>query len=428
VNAVLAVVAVALLVALAAIGVLAGEEDEEPEQAVAPSGLTLEQVTERVEEVARGVERVRDLEFDRLPRVTLVSPEAAARASVEELDRQVPPSKQRVAERLLAMLGLIPPGTRLRDVVGTALAEEVAGYYIPRTGTLALVRGAGLEGLVAEVTLAHELTHALEDQRFGIDSPGVSDLLGDRPSADAALVEGSATVAMVEYVVLTQAGGGDLPAGVRSRALEQMEGIALPASSGLPRYIREGLVFPYAAGGGFVDRLERRGGWAAVNRAFGEDAPVSTEQIIHPRKYDAGERPVRVRLSRYRSELPKGARVVERGDLGEFDTAQFLHDANGRERSEEAAAGWGGSTFELWRLPGGGDLLAMAWAWDTPRDAAEFAAAAQRSVERLDSAGAVHGGGERVAVVLAPEAALARRVARRIALSRAADGGAGPSP
>ena len=55
----------------------------------------------------------------------------------------MPRSRQRVAERLLAMLGLVPPGTRLRDVIGTALAEEVAGYYVPRTGTLALVRGAG---------------------------------------------------------------------------------------------------------------------------------------------------------------------------------------------------------------------------------------------------------------------------------------------
>ncbi len=413
-NAVLAAVAVALLVAFAAIGVLSGEEEEEPEQAGAPSGATLEQVTERVEEVARGVERVRELEFDRLPPVTLVSPEAAARASVEELDRRVPRSRQRVAERLLAMLGLVPPGTRLRDVVGTALAEEVAGYYVPRTGTLALVRGAGLSGFVAEVTLAHELTHALEDQHFAIDSPGVSDLLRDRPSADAALGEGTATVAMVEYVVLTQAGGRELPAGVRSDVLKQMEGIALPASSGLPRYVRESLVFPYAAGAGFVDRLEQRGGWAAVNRAFGDDAPVSTEQIMHPRKYEAGERPVQVRLARYRSELPQGARRVARGDLGEFDTAQFLHDANGRERSEEAAEGWGGSTFELWRLPGGGDVLVMGWAWDTPRDAAEFDAAVRRSVSGLGSAGAVNGGSKGVAVVLAPDASLARRVAHRL--------------
>ena len=415
-NGVLVAVVVALLAAFVAIGVLAGEEEqaEQAEQAERARTPPLQRVTGRLADVAEGVERVRGLEFDRLPRASLVSPEEAARESVRELDRQIPRSRQRVAERLLVMLGLVPPGTRLRDVVGTALAEEVAGYYDPRTGTMALVRGVGLDGFLAEVTLAHELTHALEDQRFGIEAAGVDDLLRDRASADAALREGSATVAMVEYVALTQAGGRELPAGVRSRALKEMEGIALPASSGLPRYVRESLVFPYAAGARFVDRLERRGGWAAVDRAFGAAAPVSTEQIMHPERYEAGERPVRVRLRGARAALPPGARVVARGDVGEFDTAQFLHDANGRSRSEEAAAGWGGSEFELWRLPDGGDVLVMAWAWDTPRDAAEFAAAAELSVDRLDGAGAVNGSNEGMtSVVLARSASLARSVARR---------------
>ena len=220
---------------------------------------------------------------------------------------------------------------------------------------------------------------------------------------------------MVEYVALTRAGGQELPPGLRSRAMEEMESIALPAASGLPRYVRESLVFPYAAGGSFVDRLERRGGWAAVDRAFERAAPVSTEQIVHPEKYQRGERPVPVRLSGARAALPPRARVVARGDIGEFDTAQFLHDANGRRRSEKAAAGWGGSAFELWRLPGGEELLAMVWAWDSPRDAREFAAAAELTVRRLGSAGAVNGRNEGVvAVVLAPSASLARRVALRI--------------
>jgi hypothetical protein len=276
------------------------------------------------------------------------------------------------------------------------------------------VRGVGLGGLLGEVTLAHELTHALEDQRFGIEPHGASGFLRDRAVADAALREGTATLAMVEYLAVTQ-GGGELPEAVRREVLEELGQLALPASSGLPRYVREGLVFPYAAGAGFVSRIESEGGWGAVDRAFEEDPPLSSEQIMHPRKYEVGERPVRVALGGYRAALPDGARVVARGDVGEFDTAQFLRDANGLRRSEEAAAGWGGSAFELWRLPGGGDVLAMAWAWDTPRDASEFAAAARSSVDRIGSSGAVNDGNEGVvAVVLAPQASLARRVARRI--------------
>jgi hypothetical protein len=413
-NAVLAAVVAALVVALGAIGVLAGEEEEAEPAAERSRGPSLEQVAARLDEVARGVERIRELEFGRLPPVRLVSPEQATQESLGELDHYVPPRRQRIEERLLVMLGLLPPDTQLRELLGKALTEELAGYYIPRTGEMALVRGAGLDGLFAEVALAHELTHALEDQRFGIEPHGASGFLRDRAVAEAALREGSATLAMLEYVALTQGGGQELPAGARRRLLEELDQLALPASTGLPRYVREGLLFSYAAGARFVDRLQSRDGWAAVDRAFEDAPPRSSEQIMHPEKYEEGERPVRVRLRGVRAALPEGARVVARGDLGEFDTAQFLRDANGRRRSEEAAAGWGGSTFELWRLPGGGDVLVMAWAWDSARDAREFAAAVRLSLGRLRGAGALNGSNEGVvSVVLAPSASLARRVVRR---------------
>jgi hypothetical protein len=411
VNPVLAVIAIALVAAFAAIGIASGGE-EEAEPAGPPP---LERVAERVGDVARGVERVRDLEFERLPRVRVVGLDEAVRDNLSEFDQYAPRRQVRIGERLLTMLGLLPPDVRLRELLGESVTEEVAGYYIPRTDTMALIRGVGLDGLAAEVTLAHELTHALEDQHFGLE-PEQDLFLRDRAVADTALHEGSATLAMVDYVGLSQGAGEELPADLRSQVLEQLEGVSVPASSGLPRYLRESLVFPYAAGGRFVNRIQLRRGWAAVDRAFGDDGPVSSEQIMHPRKYEIGERPVRVRLRGLRAELPERARVVGRGDLGEFDTEQFLRDANGRRRSEEAAAGWGGSTFELWRLPDGGHVLVMGWAWDTPRDAAEFAAAARLTVGRLDGAGAVNDGREAVvAVALASEASLARRVAGRIA-------------
>ena len=407
-NRVLAAVVLGLLAAFAALGVLMGE-DEEPARPAQREPL--EQVMARVEEVARDVERVRELDFDRLPRVRLVSIEQVARETLRELDHNVPRRRQEIEERLMVMLGLLPPDVRLRELLGEALSQEVAGYYVPRTGTLSLVRGAGLDGLLAEVALAHELTHALEDQRFGLESQE-NVFMRDRQVAEVALREGTATVAMVDYVAVSRGLGEALAGEARSTALEQIGNVALPESSDLPRYVRESLLFPYVAGARFVDRIEGQGGWEAVNRAFGEDPPPSTEQIIHPRKYGANESPIRVPLRGVRADLPVGAELLARGDMGEFDTAQFLHDANGRRRSEAAAAGWGGSAFQLWRLPGGGDVLVVAWAWDTPRDAREFAAAAELSVERLGGAGVVNGGKEGVVtVVLAPSASLARRIA-----------------
>ena len=407
-NGVLVAVVVALIAAFAAIGILVGEEE-----AAAPRE-PLEDVSARVSEIARDVERVRELKFERMPRLRLVSPEEATRDSLREVDHYVSRRRQQIEEGLLVMLGLLPPDVRLRQILGEALTEEVAGYYLPRTDTMALIRGAGFGALASEVTLAHELTHALEHQNFDIEPEEETFFTEDRGVGLTALREGSATVAKVDYVALTRGAGGDLPEELRAQVLEEFERIGLPASTGLPRYVRESLVFPYAAGGRFVHRIQSRGGWLAVDRAFEDDPPLSSEQIMHPRKYEVGEGPVGVRLRGVRAALPSGARVVARGDLGEFDTAQFLRDANGRRRSEQAAAGWGGSALELWRLPGGRDVLVLGWAWDTPRDAAEFEAAAELSVDRLGGAGAVDGGNEGVVtVVLAPRASLARRVARR---------------
>jgi hypothetical protein len=175
--------------------------------------------------------------------------------------------------------------------------------------------------------------------------------------------------------------------------LKALDKAAVPASSGLPRYLREGLVFPYAAGARLVNRIQGRGGWAAVDRAFETGGPVSTEQVMHPARAD--DRPVRVVVA-----APRGARLVEQGDFGEFDTEQLLRAANGRARSARAAAGWGGGGFALWRV-GGRYGLELRWVWDSARDAREFAAALRVSARRLGRA-SVNSGIKAVGLTLAP--------------------------
>jgi hypothetical protein len=365
-----AVVIGALIVALAAIGLVTGEDDSEQEQgASGPS----------IEAIARRVERVRQLRFDHLPRVRHVSGAQARAYGLRELDRETKPREVAAEERLLKLLELLPPRASLRELVGKTLSSEVGGFYDPRSGTLSVV-GQGGSGLLAEITLAHELTHALEDQRFGLNVTPGQGFRRDRSAAESALHEGSATIVMVDYAVQKQAGTANVPASVRAQALKALDQAAVPASSGLPRYVREGLVFPYAAGARLINRLQGEGGWAAVDRAFGEDAPVSTEQFMHPAKYGARERPVRIRVG-----APPGTRLVEQGDFGEFDTEQLLRAANGRQRSAAAAAGWGGGGFALWRR-GARYGVTLRWTWDSARDAREFAEALRRTARRLGGA------------------------------------------
>jgi hypothetical protein len=313
-NASVVGVLAALIVALAAIGLLTAKEED----ATRPTAAEPAEPRLSVERVARRVERIRELRFEGLPRLRRVSAQQARAAALTEFDRYVPRSEQEAGERLLELLGLLPADASLRDTLAQATASEVGGYYVPRTGTLALVRDAGLEGVLGEVALAHELVHALEDQHFGLE-PGAGQLWRDRVTARTGLTEGTATLAMVDYLARSQ-GADELPAELRERVLDRIGELAIPAGGGLPRYVRESLVFPYAAGAALVNRIQSEGGWAAVDEAYGARPVLSTEQLMHPEKYGSGDDPVTVRLPDLGRLLPTGARRLTRGDLGEFDT------------------------------------------------------------------------------------------------------------
>src|SRR3954462_8820656 len=123
----------------------------------------------RVAPIARHVEAIRGLRFKRLPRPLIVTPAQTRADSLRDLDRNDPPSSRRASARVLELLGLLEPGTDLRKVAGDVSSEQVAGYYDTHRKRLAIVSGpAASDGVLSEITLAHELDHALDDQAIGL--------------------------------------------------------------------------------------------------------------------------------------------------------------------------------------------------------------------------------------------------------------------
>jgi len=228
----------------------------------------------------------------------------------------------------------------------------VAGYYDPRDGRLRVVQGAGTGARVLEeMILAHELAHALEDQRFGLSTEPATD---DRTLARSALYEGSATALMYAYV------GEHFSAG---ETLGGLLSSAFGDTGDLPPFIQAQLLFAYVGGERFVSELLRRGGWPLVDTAFAVRPPASTEQVLHPDAYFDADEPQPVRMRRV---LGAGWKRAHAGTWGELQTRELLGG------SARAAEGWGGDRYELWRS--GGDVaLVMRWRWDTRRDEAEFA-------------------------------------------------------
>src|SRR6478609_3187904 len=117
--------------------------------------------------IAARVETLRGLRFTSRPVPQNVTPAQARREGLEDLDRSYPEARRRADEEVLKLLGLIEPGVDLRSISASVFGEGVAGYYDPRSKRLRIVSGTTPDAL-SEMVLAHELTHALEDQRFGL--------------------------------------------------------------------------------------------------------------------------------------------------------------------------------------------------------------------------------------------------------------------
>ena len=372
----------------------------------APAATPAPEKSAPVSTIASRVEKIRELRFETRPRPAEVSPAQAKRDGLEDLDRSYPASERRVDEEVLKLLGLLEPSVDLRKVSATVFGEGVAGYYDPRTKRLRIVQGAQTTNrFLEEITLAHELTHALEDQRFGLDLEDTSGS-DDAALARLALVEGSATAVMLTY-------------GERHFSADQsIAGLfaSLGQDTGdLPPFIEAQLVFPYLGGQAFVQRLFATGNnsWKVLNAADRFRPPASSEQVLHPDKYLAVEQPLKVRLEVGRGLGEGGWRRTAAGTWGEWATGELLGDP-------ASAEGWGGDRYELWQQPTGTcqapcrqrDALVMRWRWDTRADAREFETALREWLPREPGPSAVVAAGRDVTLALAPVAELARRLAR----------------
>jgi len=150
----------------------------------------------------------------------------------------------------------------------------------------------------------------------------------------------------------------------------------------VPPVLRDQLLLPYFSGRDFAQAVQKKGGWDALKQAWSRP-PESTEQVLHPEKFEARESPRPVDVS----YTPSGGRVLNEGVLGEILIRTFLGDG----ASEEAAAGWGGDRFRVFDLSGK-TLLVWRSVWDSPADASEFLAAAQAQMASLHAAGGTRHG------------------------------------
>jgi hypothetical protein len=311
-------------------------------------------------------------ELRRLPVLRQVKSGAQSRAEIEQMivrniDESATPEETAANETALKKFGLVPADFQLRPFVVKLLTEQVAGYYDPKTQEFYLADWIDIDG--QKPVMAHELTHALQDQHFDLrrfeDWPKHD---SDAEMAAHALVEGDASFLMMQYVArdpLRQLAFLKSMMSGGASASEQIEQA--------PRVLREQMLFPYLQGMTWVMQVYKQGGWEAVSNAY-KNLPKSSEQILHGEKYAAGEAPQKVSVRDVSATLGRGWRMADNDVQGEWGCYMLLDEfLQSVDVSKRAAAGWGGDRYALFAGPRKADaVVVLKTVWDTEADAREF--------------------------------------------------------
>ena len=372
-----------------------------------------------VVEIRAAVAEIRGLEWKAPLAVEVVSRSELVRRARAANERDRRPDRLAGDGDTYRLLKVIPRQLDYVKALDDLISGLILGFYDPETKELVVRDSGGEVDAQTKVTVAHELDHALTDQHFDFGTKTDALDEADRQEeleAFIALIEGDAKLLEEEYAerYLTEEEQLAYVLGGLVGTGEDLSPILR-----LPAFMLAELYFPYTVGLDFAEHRADDGGFAALDEAF-RRPPVSTEQIIHPERYESGQGwgpPPLPALA-----AATGCQPVRRGTLGESTMGFVLDDHLGEAESKAAVAGWNGDTFETVRC---GRALGMVLTWeaDTPADAARFAqaltgwaaawAGSRVSGARFSGrggAGQIRHSGARVDLVLADDAATAERL------------------
>jgi hypothetical protein len=394
-------------------GAAAGRADEAKAPPHLPSGVTPlpQESAKHIDELMREAEKYRGLKALRSVPAGSTSPRKLKKQIKAAMPKDLPAADLKALEVSLKAFGLIPETMDLGRYLPELMSSQVAGFYDPDDKYMTLVdtprvaskkekkakdEGQDEKAEGEDMVLVHELTHALQDQHFNLHRFEERDPMSDLGAAKKALVEGDATLTMIDAGLKmsfeAMPGMDAILASMMRDPEKLLAGSAdFPGAkemSAAPAWIRDNLMFSYFQGLSFCVSAKRQGGQVLLDYAFTTDPPRSSEQILHPEKWHTRrDDPVGLRFPDLAAELP-GYRKAAEGEMGELGLRiLFRQDLKSREQADAAAAGWGGDRFAVYEK-GGGRLIVWISEWDAEADAGEFRSALQAATGwRAEAAG-----------------------------------------
>ena len=289
--------------------------------------LPLKQVVPQIEAF---VEKERGLHFKHKVPFAVLGRRAFLRR-LHAQDKQPKPLEVEKSQAVFATLGLMSPHADLVKAFKTATDAGTLGFYDFKTKHMYVKGRRATPGVRA--VLAHELTHALTDQWFGLRRPKLDKSNQELSLGFTALIEGDAERTRTAYEKTLS------PA---DQALAKREEGGDSTPPHVPRIVLELIGFPYAIGPTFVDAVVAHGGIHALNAAY-RHPPTSSEQLVAPDRYFAHDNPVHVAVPH------ADASALDHGDLGVIGLALTLEHGLGSTSLQGVLTGWAGDQYVVWR-------------------------------------------------------------------------------
>ena len=318
--------------------------------ATAPAAATQPKVNNAefaaaADEVLQQVSEITGLKLLTPLKKTLRSRDEIRAYVVREMDEEKKPAERYAEARSAEAFGLIPKGFDLDNFMIDLLTEQIAGLYDPKAREFYIADWIPLDD--QRMVMAHELTHALQDQHFQIEAWEKA----ARPNDDAelareAVLEGSAMAAMIDYLLKgTGRSVADLPTMDPSVFAGDMS--KSPKLQEAPQFLKDAMIFPYFGGLTFCTAILKPAGWSGLPAVFAKP-PISTQQIMHPALYKSGKAPAQVTIPPFEKLLGTDWVKLDENVMGEFGWKEIVKQFLGEERAGPLAATWGGDRYVLY--------------------------------------------------------------------------------
>lgn len=313
---------------------------------------------------------------------------------------------QRLAhsELVLKKFGYLPKDFTLKKYLVDNSADSIAGFYDFQTKTMNLVNWVSLDH--QRPIMAHELTHALQDQNFNLmgwehraeprshnSGMQVNADEGQESDARRAVIEGQAMVVFFDYTLKPYGRTlADTPSAIdyiNARITESYDNSLVVHNA--PLIFKDSAIFPYREGLMFELELLKKGG---VQQAFAEafaHPPADTHQILEPKAYFSGEKIPPVIIPDLSGILSPEYQPYDNGTIGQLDVRVMSEQFGTENDMFTITPGWkGGSYVAVRRAAAGNDVnlgtadlgLVYVARWKDAESAERFAELYRKSLSK----------------------------------------------